>query len=217
MRSTTLTLGALLCAAAAVAARQETTTQTTQTSSEVSTTQEETRTVTITGEVVRYEPGRTIVIRQPDSGIVTYMLSPSLAAPAEIQIGRKVAIVTEPSDSGSIVVTRITTTSLTPEGNLKTTTEQREVAASGEETKTELTSVYGTVSVFEPGKSITIVRPDKTTSTYVIDAESRIPADLTTGRTVTVETTTVSQASSPVVRKVTYKKTTKTKTKTVQP
>lgn len=38
-------------------------------------------TTTITGEVMQYEPGRTIVIRQP-KGDVTYTLEPSLLVPA---------------------------------------------------------------------------------------------------------------------------------------
>jgi hypothetical protein len=210
MKPKTLIAGMILGVAAAAAPAQET-----QTTTEVSTqaSQSQTTTTTITGTVVQYEPSKTIVIRHPDNRVVTYVLSSSLTPPTDLTIGRKVSIVTEPSDSGPVVVTRIETTSLTPEGNLKTTTEQREVSASDEETKTEVTAVYGTVSAFEPGKSITIVQPDKTTVTYVVNAESEIPSGLTTGRTVTVETTTVTGASSPVVRKVTYKKTTKTTVK----
>lgn len=75
-----------------------------------------------------------------------------------------------------------------------------------EESKSELATVFGTVSAFEPGKSITILRPDKTTATYAINAESEIPGGLTTGKTVTVETAAVTGRSSPVVRKVHYKK-----------
>jgi hypothetical protein len=212
MKPKSLILGMLVGAMAMIALAQQA--PTTQNGADISATQQESRMVTVTGTVIQYEPGKTIVIRHPDNQVLTYILSPSLAPPSDMTIGRTVSIVTEPSGSGAVVVTKIETTSLTPEGDLKTTTEQREVSASGEETKTETTAVYGTVSALEPGKSITIVQPNKTTVTYVINAESEIPVGLTTGRTVTVETTTVTGASSPVVRRVIYKKVTK---KTVKP
>ena len=165
---------------------------------------------TVTGEVVRYEAGQTIVIRQPDSQVVTYTLSPSLQAPAEVTIGRRVVITTQPSTSGPVVVTRITTEQAPGAAALETVTEKTVESGAGD----AQTTIYGTISAYAPGKTITIVHPNKTTVTYVVDTQSELPADLAVGKSVTVRTTTV--AGSPVVRKVTYRTTTQTtKQKTV--
>ena len=100
-----------LGAAAAVLVAQEkpatTSTQTTQTTIQQN-ADGSTTTVTVTGEVVRYEPGRTIVIRDANKGEVTYTLEPSLTVPADVVVGRRVKIFTEPGD-GSVKVQRITT------------------------------------------------------------------------------------------------------------
>ena len=76
----------------------------------------QTRTVTVTGDVVRYEAGRTIVVRSPDGREVTYSIAPDVSAPAEVTAGRRVSIVTEPSAAGPVLVTRITTDSIAPDG-----------------------------------------------------------------------------------------------------
>jgi hypothetical protein len=169
------------------------------------------RIVTITGEVVKYQPGQTIVLRQPDKRVVTYTLSPGAILPEDIQIGRTVTVSTEPSSDGSgpAVVTKVTTTSMTPEGQTKTTTERTEMSPSGETSKTTTTTISGTVSAFEPGQFITIERPDHQTIRYTITQESQLPQDLTVGKTVTIRTTTVNGAQ--VAKQVTI---TKTKTNT---
>lgn len=169
-----------------------------------------TRSTTVAGEVVRYEPGQTIVIRQPDSQVVTYTLSPSLQAPAEVTIGRRVVITTQPSSSGPVVVTRITTETLPGAAALETGTEKTLESGAGD----AQTTIYGTISAYAPGKTITIIHPNKTTITYVVDTQSELPADLAVGKTVTIRTTTVAGSERPVVRKVTYRTTT-TKQKTV--
>jgi hypothetical protein len=77
-----------------------------------------------------------------------------------------------------------------------------------------VTTVTGTVRTYEAGKSVTIVRPNGSSVTYVINPSSELPSDMTVGKKVTVTTTSVS--GSPVVQKVIY--TTKTTTtKTVEP
>jgi hypothetical protein len=100
-----------LGATAALLVAQEkpatTSTQTTQTTTQQN-ADGSTTTVTVTGEVVRYEPGRTIVIRDPNKGEITYTLEPSLTVPADVVVGRRVRIFTEPGD-GSVKVQRITT------------------------------------------------------------------------------------------------------------
>ena len=165
--------------------------------------------VTIAGDVVRYEAGKTIVIRSADGKEVTYAIAPALAAPPEVAIGRRVTLVTEPSDSGAVVVTRITTET-GPNGT--TTTTEKSVVPDAE-TKTSIMSVYGTVSAYEAGRTVTLLLPNATTATYTIDSSSSIPADLAKGRKVVIRTVTRPGSNQPIVRKVTYSKTTK-KTKT---
>jgi hypothetical protein len=72
------------------------------------------------------------------------------------------------------------------------------------------------VRAYEPGQSITILGPDRKTTTYTISEGVDIPQDVTVGKRVTVQTTTVS--GKPVVKSVTTKTTTtKTHTKTISP
>jgi hypothetical protein len=171
--------------------------------------------VTITGEVVRYEPGQSIVIREPDRKEVTFKIGPQATVPSEVQIGRKVTLTTQPAADGSgpAMVTRIETTSVTSEGQIKKKTETTETTASGDTSKTTTTTVYGTVTALQPGQSITIERPGHQTVTYTIDTQSEMPQDLAVGKTVTVTTQTVSGSGGAVVRKVTYRTVTKSKTK----
>jgi hypothetical protein len=189
------------CAFATLLTAQEVTTK--QTTIE----NREGQTVTVTGEVVRYEPGQTIVLRQPDKRVVTYTLSPGAVLPNDIQTGRTVTVSTEPSSNGSgpAVGTKVVTTSMTPEGQMKTTTERTEMSPSGETAKTTTTTISGTVSAFEPGQFITIERPDHQTVRYTIAQESQLPQDLTVGKTVTFRTTSVNGA--PVAKQVTITKT----------
>jgi hypothetical protein len=203
-RSSFLAL-AMGAAATLLIAQEVTTKQTTTLSSDSP------RIVTITGEVVRYEPGQTIVLRQPDKRVVTYTLSPGAILPEDIQIGRTVTVSTEPPADASrpTVVTKVTTTSMTPEGQTKTTTERTEMSPSGETSKTTTTTISGTVSAFEPGQSITIERPDHQTVRYTITQDSQLPQDLSVGKTVTVRTTMANGA--PVARQVTITKTTTTR------
>jgi hypothetical protein len=173
----------------------------------------QTRTVTVTGDVVRYEAGRTIVVRSPDGREVTYSIAPDVSAPAEVTAGRRVSIVTEPSAAGPVLVTRITTESVAPDGQSMATTPETVLAPSAAQTKTQTTTVYGTVTAYEPGRSISLVQPDRKTVTYTIDASSVLPTDIAAGRTVVVRTITRPGASRPLVRKVTYSTTKTTRKK----
>jgi hypothetical protein len=166
--------------------------------------------VTITGDVVRYDAGRTIVVRSVDGQDVTYTIAPALVVPAEVAVGRRVTIVTEPSESGAMQVTRITTETASP-GATIATTEKTSISPAEDMTKTQITTISGTVSAYEPGRLITILRPNATTVTYAIDASSTIPTGLSEGRKVLIRTITRPGVERPVVRKVTYSKTTKTK------
>ncbi|HLN57941.1 MAG TPA: hypothetical protein VK416_05230 [Thermoanaerobaculia bacterium] len=206
MKWRNLSLALAMGAAATLLVAQEVTTKQTTTLSSDSP-----RVVTITGEVVKYEPGQTIVLRQPDKRVVTYTLSPSAVLPNDIQIGRTVTLSSEPSGDGSgpAMVTKVTTTSMTPEGQMKTTTERTETSPSGDTSKTTTTTISGTVSAFEPGQFITIERPDHQTVRYTITQESQLPQDLSVGKTVAIRTTTVNGA--PVAKQITITKTTTTR------
>lgn len=158
---------------------------------------------TASGEVVRYDPGKTIVVRHADHRVVTYAVSPSLVAPAEAQVGRRVSLVAEPGDDGVVRVTQLTTEAdpVPASGQISATTGTTTPA--GEEAKSEITTVYGTVTAYEPGRSITVAQPDKKTATYAIDRESALPARLARGRRVVVRTITRPGIEQPLVRKVT--------------
>ena len=133
MKSTVLI--AAFCASVALVASAQAGTQVTQT---------ETKYVTVDGDVVRYEPGRTIVLRGADNKEIIYTLSPHIVVPAEVKVGRRVTLYTEPgTDGGTQIVSRVTTTSVTPEGNVKRTTEDTRKLPSGATTRTTTTNITG--------------------------------------------------------------------------
>jgi hypothetical protein len=86
--------------------------------------------VVVSGEVIRYEPGRAIVLKS-DGREVSYVLTPELALPADVQLGRRVTVHTERGADGTTRVTRVVSTSLTPEGQVQRTTEETRVGESG--------------------------------------------------------------------------------------
>ena len=157
--------------------------------------------VTITGSVVRYEPGRTIVIRGEDQKEVVYTLAPGIAVPSDVKVGGTVTLYTEPSDSG-VVVEKVVTTSVTPEGNVKKTTETTRTSPSGMTTKTTTTEITGKVETYQPGRTLTILRSDGSKVTYMINASSQIPTDLVVGKTIAIMP--VSTSDPKVVRTITY-------------
>jgi hypothetical protein len=199
-RSLLLALATSIAAATLLMAQEVTSKQTTVQSPDGS------RIVTVTGEVVKYQPGQTIVIREPNRRVVTYTLSPSAEIPQDIQVGRTVTVSTEPASDGSgpAVVTKVTTTSMTPEGQTKTTTERTESGPNGE-IKTTTTTISGTVSSYEPGQYIMIERPDHHTVRYTITRESELPQDLAVGKTVTIRT--YKSNGNEVVKQVTVTRT----------
>ena len=174
-------------------------------------TQTETKYVTIDGEVVRYEAGRVIVIRGADNKEIVYTLAPTIVVPAEVKVGRKVTLYTEPGkDGGRQLVSRVTTTSVTPEGNVKSTTEDTRTLPSGVTTRTTTTTLSGTVAAYEAGKTLTITRFDGSKVTYLINEKSTVPADLVIGKTVTILPLDTTGPGEPVAQTITYVTTTKT-------
>jgi hypothetical protein len=165
----------------------------------------ETKQVTIDGEVVRYEAGSVIVIRGADNKETVYTLAPTAVVPPEVKIGRKVTLFTEPGKDGATqLVSRVTTTSVTPEGNVKSTTEDTRTLPSGITTRTTTTTFTGTVAAYEAGKTLTITRSDGSKVTYVINEKSTVPADLVIGKTVTILPIPNSGTGDPVAQTITY-------------
>jgi len=184
--------------------------QSTQTTTTTTTT-----TRNVTGSVVQYTPGQTIVLRSADGKTTTYTIPSAVTVPADVEVGRSVTIFTKPASDGSgpAIITRIETTSVGADGQVKTErTERTESAPSQEQsTETTTTTVTGKVTAFQPSQSITVEQPGKTAVTYVIDTQSQLPQDVAIGKTVTITTHVVK--GSPVVRTVTTK-TVKTTTET---
>ena len=162
--------------------------------------------------MVRYDTGRVIVIRGADNKEITYTLAPSVAVPADVQVGRRVTLYTEPGKDGATqLVSRVTTTSVTSEGNVKRTTEDTRHLPSGATTLTTHTNISGKVAVYEAGKTLTITRFDGSKITYVINEKSQVPADLVIGKTVSI-VPLATASGEPVVQTITYVDTTKTET-----
>ena len=177
------------------------------------TTQTETKYVTVDGEVVRYEAGRVIVIRGADNKEITYTLSPSIVVPAEVKVGRRVTLFSElDKDGATQLVSRVTTTSITSEGDVKRTTEDTRHLPSGATTRTTTTTVSGKVEAYEAGKTLTITRYDGSKVTYVINEKSKVPPDLVIGRTVSILPLTTTGTGELVAQTITYITTTKTET-----
>lgn len=74
-------------------------------------------------------------------------------------------------------------------------------------------SVTGTVTAYEPGKSVTFVLPDQRTVVYTIDTSSVVPSDIAVGKTYSVTTVkSTSGGNGMVVKKITTTTTTKSTT-----
>jgi hypothetical protein len=173
----------------------------------------ETKYVTVDGEVVRYEPGKVIVLRGVDNKEVVYNLAPTFVMPAEVTVGRRVTLYTEPGTSGGTqIVSRVTTTSVTPEGDVKRTTEDTRVLPSGTTTKTTTTNISGKVASYEAGKTVTITKADGSKITYLINKDSKVPAGLVVGKSVTILPLATTDPGDPIAQTITYTTTTKTVT-----
>src|SRR5258707_14778009 len=180
--------------------------------------------ITVVGEIVRYEPGRVIVLRDTGNKEVTYTLAPSLTIPTGVEVGRRVTLYTTRGDDGAVTVTRVTT-SVTPEGNLQRPVERTHTNAAGETTRTPTTSINGTVQAYEPGHSVTITRSDGTEVTYMLNERTHVPEGLAVGRTIMLRPAVVTD-STKVADTITYtetktqvkhgRTTTKSRTKTKQ-
>ena len=161
--------------------------------------------VTVDGEVIRYEPGRVIVLRGSDNREVVYNIASTVVMPEGFGVGRRVTLYTEPGEyGGTQVVSRVTTTTVTPEGNIKRTTEDTRTLPSGATTTTTTTQVSGRVESYTAGKTLTITRPDGTLATYIITEKSTVPSDLVVGKTITVMPLTTNANGELVVQRIVY-------------
>jgi CHASE2 domain-containing sensor protein len=177
------------------------------------TTQTETKYVTVDGDVVRYDAGRVIVIRGADNKETAYTLSPKIVVPAEVRVGRRVTLYTELDKNGKTqLVSRVTTTSVTPEGNVKRTTEDTRRLPSGATTRTTTTNISGKVESYEAGRTLTITQSDGSKVTYLLNERSKVPADLVVGRTVFIRPLANPASDQPVAETITYVTTTTTTT-----
>ena len=166
--------------------------------------QSTTRYVTVDGEVVRYTPGKVIVLRGTDGKEMVYTLPATVTVPTDVRVGRHVTLYTEPGeDGGTQLVTRVVTTTVTPEGNIQKTTEDTRTSPSGVTTKTTTTQITGTVQAYEPGRTLTITRADGTQKVYQITNASMVPEDLVIGKAVSIVPTATGEL---VIRTVTYTK-----------
>jgi hypothetical protein len=166
--------------------------------------QVETKTVTISGDVVRYEPGQVIVIRGIDNKEVSYTLSSSIALPGDLQVGQKVTLYTDRSADGSpTTVSRIVTTTVTSEGKVKATTDETRTTASGDVTRSRTTTISGEVVKYEPGQAIVVRDPSRRLVTYTLAADASVPADIQVGKKVTLYTESAADGSATMVKRVT--------------
>lgn len=185
-----------------VCAQETTSTQKTEVTDD-GTTRTTTKTTTVEGKVVRYEPGKTIVVLGSDNREVSYTLGSSVVVPGDIRTGRYVSLSTEPSASGPVTVTRITTRSVTPEGNIKTETQTHSTDADGNRSSMKTTQITGTITAVDPGHSVTMLLPNKSTVEYTVDSSSVVPSDLAVGKTYTVQTTRTTAGGPYVVKRIT--------------
>jgi hypothetical protein len=152
--------------------------------------------VTITGAVVSVEPGRTIVVRQPDSKEVTYTLTPDITLPSDIAVGRTVTVHTEPDAAGAMVLRRVTTVT-TASGETRQTT----TTLTGADAEV---AIAGDVVRFDPSSRLIVVRePQRGELTYHFAPEVTLPTEVVVGRKVTVYTTRGSDGKTFVRRVVT--------------
>ena len=101
--------------------------------SDDSTTTTTTTRTTYKGSIVRFEPGKVIVLHEGDRD-VTYTLTPDIVVPSDVAVGRVVTLTTQP---GSTTVTRIVTTDTDDNGLPRRTTETRRMDEQGNMTTTK--------------------------------------------------------------------------------
>jgi hypothetical protein len=194
-----LLIGAAMGVCALAGAQSDTTVMPPDVSASSTTT-----TTTYRGSVVRLEPGHVIVLR--DHGRESsFILTPGAEVPSDVAVGREVTVTTEP---GTTTVTRVVYNGVDSEGRPSRVTETRQTDENGNMTTTRETAVYGTVSAYEPGKSITVEGKHGKKVTYIMTDESQAPSSIRIGKKVRIYTIPVRSSESPVVKRITVTETT---------
>lgn len=202
MRSRTFLLMVTMAAAAtALAAQDRSTTTQSKQQTTVQNPDGSTSTTTVTGEVTRFEPGHTIVIRRPDNTEATYTLDSSVEVPTDVQVGRQVTLVTQSQD-GTIHIRKITTVTRTGPGSSDMSREKSSsmsdqpgsssmapMAPSQSETRQSTTETRSSSSTVPPSQSETQQSTTETRSTASIAPSSPQAAPDTSGQTQTTEST----------------------------
>jgi hypothetical protein len=155
---------------------------------------------TFHGAIVRFEPGHVIVLREGNRD-VTYTLTPDVDVPGDLGVGRVVTVTTQP---GTTTVSRIVTNDTDSEGRPRQTTETRRMDDQGNMVTTRETTVYGTVSAYEPGRSVTIEGEHGKKVTYIMTDASQAPSSIRIGKKVRIYTIPASSSQQqPVVKRIT--------------
>ena len=175
--------------------RRETTTRTTETMADG-------RSATMTGTIVEWVPQKTLVLRDADDRQVTYTLGPELVMPEDAQVGKTVKVyASSTSPDGSATVTRVTSTRVTPEGDVQTTRTTEKTSAGVPAVVSEMT-VEGVVSKYKENKRVTLLRSDGSKVTYMLDSSTAAPSDLEDGQHVVLH---LSRSGNPrTVETITY-------------
>lgn len=168
-----------------------------QASDEGTTTTTTTRT-TFRGSIVRFEPGHVIVLREGNRD-VSYTLTPDVDVPSDVAVGNVVTVTTRP---GTTTVSRIVTNDTDAEGRPRQTTETRRMDEQGNMVTTRETTVFGTVSAYEPGKSVTIEDHGKKV-TYIMTDASQAPSSIRIGKKVRIYTVPAPSGQQPVAKRIT--------------
>jgi hypothetical protein len=110
------------------------------------------------------------------------MLAPKVTVPAEIQVGRTATVQFVHGRDGTTTVKRISTTTLSPDGQVRETTDITRTDPAGRTSHSTMSTLTGKVEAYQPGKSITVTDPSGARVTYVLSGESKVPADGSWGR-----------------------------------
>jgi hypothetical protein len=178
-----------LAAGASFALAQETPTTTSTTTTQATSTQHPdgstTTQTTITGEVVQYQPGQTIVVRDAEGKTQTYTLDSAITVPSDVRVGRRITVYSSPVD-GSLRVQRISLVESTaPDGSKQTRTEVKDEPGVPAASSSSAASGSSTSS-----RQTTTTTQQMSSSSAAAPQES--PAVATQQTTRTTKTTTVS-------------------------
>ncbi len=164
------------------------------------------------GVVVNFEEGRNVVLRRADGTQVVYPLSATLAFPPELRLYGTATVYRVPLAGGGFHVTRLTAGPpragetvgrAAPQpaeepGRSEPQTGEAPAAAGSVHRKpgvaprpvTVTKTLTYTVVSFEPGKSLTLRRPEGTIVTFPFAKKADVSKGLAPGRSVTIRTRT---------------------------